>query len=280
MKNAISSDLYKLRKSNYFYVCLIISIILSIATVFLMDFAFKNIEQNSTSEQGGVTVEIGNEVTSEADTDALMNAPTGSSSMATFFGSSSAALLLAVVISLFVGSEFNNGTIKNSASTNLSRSKLYASKTIVGVLAGLFYFLVSGIIATCFATFLWGFGDISAGFWSDTLLSIGVQGLIIAAYISVFTMFSMLIRQNGGSLAANICFLEFLTLIVQLMMFAAKQLFGWEINLTQYLLDVNMTNVATNFTSKIFIQGALVALGYFVVTYIIGVTSFKARDIK
>ena len=280
MKNSISSDLFKLRKSNYFYVCLIISIILSVATVFLMDFAYKNLKQSSTSEPSGVTVEIGNEVTSEANTDVLMNAPTGSSTMATFFGSSSAALLLAVVISLFVGSEFNNGTIKNSASTNLSRSKLYASKTIVGVLAGLFYFLVSGIIATLFATFLWGFGDISAGFWSDTLLSIGVEGLIIAAYVSVFTMFSMLIRQNGGSLAANICFLEFLTLIVQLMMFAAKQLFDWEINLTQYLLDVNMTNVATNFTSKIFIQGALVALGYFVVTYIIGVTSFKARDIK
>ncbi len=280
MKNAIRSDIFKLRKSNYFFICLFISIAISVVTVFIMDFSFKNMEQTSSGPQTGVTVEIGENITEEANTDAIMNAPTGSSTMATFFGTGSSTLLLAVVIALFVGSEFNNGTIKNISSTNISRGKIYASKTIVGVLTGLIYFLTSGIAATITATIMWGFGDIGTDFWSDNLLSIGVQCLIIAAYISVFTMFSMLIRQNGGSLAANICFLEFLTLIIQLGMLALKQLFALDINLTQYLLDVNMSNVATNFTSKIFLQGTLVALGYFVVTYIIGSATFKERDIK
>ena len=40
--------------------------------------------------------------------------------------------------------------------------------------------------------------------------------LLTCAFVSIFVMFSMLIRQNGGSLAANICFLEFVSLIVML----------------------------------------------------------------
>ena len=65
MLHLIRSDLYKLKKSNYLWVCLLIALILGTGTIFLLDFTYKmtgdqmqaQLEQvQSEMEETGVSV--------------------------------------------------------------------------------------------------------------------------------------------------------------------------------------------------------------------------------
>ncbi len=63
----------------------------------------------------------------------------------------STTLLMAVLISLFVGSEFSNGTVKIIASRNYSRLKIDLSKLLVGILTSVLFTLVFVLAANiCF----------------------------------------------------------------------------------------------------------------------------------
>ena len=65
MKSLVKCDIYKLKKSRYFWICLIISVLLAAATVFLLDFTYKlageNMEaqieqQQAAMEESGLSV--------------------------------------------------------------------------------------------------------------------------------------------------------------------------------------------------------------------------------
>ena len=171
MLNLIRSDIFKLKKAKYFWILLIINILLAVGTVCLLDFTYKlagdSIEAQLSQEQAALD-DAGMNVSVEG-------IPTGhdqlstSSQMLTFFAGNT-TLLMAVLISLFVGSEFNNGTVKIIASRNYSRLKIYLSKLFVGILASVLFTLVFVLAATMTATALWGFGDVSGSYASQLLL--------------------------------------------------------------------------------------------------------------
>ena len=104
--------------------------------------------------------------------------------------------------------------------------------------------------------------------------------LLTCAFVSIFVMFSMLIRQNGGSLAANICFLEFVSLIVMLGEMLVKKISGKEIILSNYLIDTNMNAIAAGLNKTIAVRSLCVAFGFFLAAMLVGMFSFQKRDIK
>ena len=281
MRHLLRSDFYKLRKAKYFWVCLLINLLLAAGTVFLLDFTYKltgdQMEaqmqaQQETLDESGVNLTVDNIPQSYEDLNA-------SGQMITFFAGNT-TLLLAVLISLFVGSEFNNGTIKNIASKNYSRAQIYLSKLIVSVLVSILFTLLFAVVSTAAATILWGFGDVASGFWADTAAAAGLELLLCSAYASVFVMFSMLIRQNGGSLAANICFLEFVSLIVMLGEVALKQIFDKTLTLSDYLIDMNMNALTAGLNRTVVLRSLGVFAGYFLVALCIGMFTFQKRDIR
>ena len=281
MINLLRNDFYKLGKAKYFWVCLIETVVLAAASIFLLDFTYKiggdqmaaQMEQQQEAlDENGINISTQGVPGSYEELSA-------SGQMLSFFAGNT-TLLLAVLVSLFVGSEFNNGTIKNIASRNYSRSKIYLSKLIVCVVTGVAFTLLYVAVSTAAATALWGFGDIAAGFWPDFFKAAGIELLLGSAFVSVFVMFSMLIRQNGGSLAANICFLEFISLLVMLGEILIKKLSGRTIALSDYLIDTNMAAVSGGLTRTIAIRGITVALCFLAAAAIIGLVSFKKRDIK
>ena len=93
-------------------------------------------------------------------------------------------------------------------------------------------------------------------------------------------MFSMLIRQNGGSLAANICFLEFVSLIVMLGEVALKQIFDKTLTLSDYLIDMNMNALTAGLNRTVVLRSLGVFAGYFLVALCIGMFTFQKRDIR
>lgn len=281
MLNIIRSDIYKLKKSRYFWICLAISIALAVATIFILDFTYKLAgdqmeaqlqQQEQTMQETGMNVSVGGMAQSYDDLNA-------SSQILTFFASNT-PLILAILISLFVGSEFNNGTIKNMASKNYSRLQLYGSKLITSCAAGILFTLVTVAASTVTATALWGFGDTPEHYWTELLASAGLELLLICAFVSIFVMISFLIRQNGGSLAANIGFLEFFYLFVVLGEAAVNKIFHQDIALSNYLIDANMTAITEGLNKTVVTRSLCTALGFFLATAFIGIISFQKRDIK
>lgn len=281
MLNLIRSDIFKLRKAKYFWILLFINILLAVGTVCLLDFTYKlagdSIEAQLSQEQAALD-DAGMNVSVEG-------IPTGhdqlsaSSQMLTFFAGNT-TLLMAVLISLFVGSEFNNGTVKIIASRNYSRLKIYLSKLFVGILASVLFTLVFVLAATMTATALWGFGDVSGSYASQLLLKGALELLLGASYVSLFVMFSFLIRQSGGSLAANICFLEFTSLVVTLGEMLIHHFLGRTVTLSDYLPDMCMTALTQNPDRNTLLRAALVGVCFLLVPTLVGAANFRKRDIK
>lgn len=281
MLNLIRSDIFKLRKAKYFWILLFINILLAVGTVCLLDFTYKlagdSMEAQLTQEQAALD-DAGMNVSVEG-------IPTGhdqlsaSSQMLTFFAGNT-TLLMAVLISLFVGSEFNNGTVKIIASRNYSRLKIYLSKLFVGILASVLFTLVFVLAATMTATALWGFGDVSGSYASQLLLKGALELLLGASYVSLFVMFSFLIRQSGGSLAANICFLEFTSLVVTLGEMLIHHFLGRTVTLSDYLPDMCMTALTQNPDRNTLLRAALVGVCFLLVPTLVGAANFRKRDIK
>ena len=281
MLNLIRSDIFKLRKAKYFWILLFINILLAVGTVYLLDFTYKlagdSMEAQLTQEQATLD-DAGMNVSVEG-------IPTGhdqlsaSGQLLTFFAGNT-TLLMSVLISLFVGSEFNNGTVKIIASRNYSRLKIYLSKLLVGILASILFTLVFVLAATLTATALWGFGDVSGSYASQLLLKGALELLLGASYVSLFVMFSFLIRQNGGSLAANICFLEFTSLVVTLGEMLIHHFLGRTVTLSDYLPDMCMTALTQNPDRNTLLRAALVGVSFLLVPAVLGAASFRKRDIK
>lgn len=281
MLNLIRSDIFKLRKAKYFWILLFINILLAVGTVCLLDFTYKlagdSMEAQLTQEQAALD-DAGMNVSVEG-------IPTGhdqlstSSQMLTFFAGNT-TLLMSVLISLFVGSEFNNGTVKIIASRNYSRLKIYLSKLFVGILASVLFTLVFVLAATLTATALWGFGDVSGSYASQLLLKGALELLLGASYVSLFVMFSFLIRQSGGSLAANICFLEFTSLVVTLGEMLIHHFLGRTVTLSDYLPDMCMTALTQNPDRNTLLRAALVGVCFLLVPTLVGAANFRKRDIK
>lgn len=281
MLNLIRSDFYKLKKAKYFWICMGITIALAIGTIFLLDFTYKMQgelmaaqmeQQQSGLDEAGMNLSIEGFPASQEDL-------TASSQLLSFFGGN-ITLLLAVLISLFVGSEFNNGTIKNIATKNYSRGKIYLSKLITSILVSILFTLIFVFVSTITATFLWGFGDVTSGYWANTLAAAGIELLLISAFASIFVMFSIIIRQNGGSLAANICFLEFTSLVIMIGEMLLKKITGKSILLSGYLLDTNMLAIYSDPGKSTMIRGAVVGILFLAAAWGIGMWNFSKRDIK
>ena len=281
MLNLIRSDIFKLRKAKYFWILLFINILLAVGTVYLLDFTYKlagdSMEAQLTQEQAALD-DAGMNVSVEG-------IPTGhdqlsaSGQLLTFFAGNT-TLLMSVLISLFVGSEFNNGTVKIIASRNYSRLKIYLSKLLVGILASILFTLVFVLAAPLTATALWGFGDVSGSYASQLLLKGALELLLGASYVSLFVMFSILIRQSGGSLAANICFLEFTSLLVTLGEMLIHHFLGRTVTLSDYLPDMCMTALTQNPDRNTLLRAALVGVCFLLVPAVLGAASFRKRDIK
>lgn len=281
MRHLIKSDFYKLKKAKSFWICMIIAAALAVFSVLAMDFSVKLMEQipqqaaqdQAMLEESGLNISTnGIPMTSED-----LNA----SSMLLIQFAGTTTILIAIFVSLFVGGEFSHGTIKNLASKNYTRAQIYFSKLIVSIIAAIGMTVFYAIVATILGTALWGFGNVEHSFTVNLCKGIPIELLLVSAFTALFVMFSMLIRQNGGALAANIFFLEFISLIVMIGEMIVNKIFDTSITLSNYLIDTNMTQIATSeITGRLAARSICVGLGFFVAATIVGLLSFQKRDIK
>lgn len=253
MSGLLRSDFYKLSKLKSFPICLLICVAFSVASIFILDF--------SNQVLGGPELQFADQI------------------FPAFANNSS--LFFCIVISIFAASEFGFGTIKNTASRGFSRSAIYLSKLLVSFVITVVFVLASVLGYGVSAAALWGLGDLPSGFWGNLALLAALQLLLNLAFASVFVMISMLVRQTGGAIAINICVLQFAGTFVSLAQYALQYFFEVEIHLSNYLISGNIALLSGGFPQpEQEVQALVVGVVYLAAAAVLGIWSFRRRDIK
>jgi ABC-2 type transport system permease protein len=270
MRRLLKADWYKLLKMKSFFICAFICLALAVANVLMQNYSVESMKEAiADAARQGQTLEPW-----------MSTDLSASNQLAGSFGMIG-ALFSSIVISIFAANEFGFGTMKNTASQQFGRYKIYLSKLIIsGIIAMIFVLLYA---AGSFLTgmILWGFGNPQPGFFPEILGIIGLQLLLNLAYASVFTMFAFLIRSTGGTVAINICLMQFFSLAVQIGQMLLEKLFKISIPFTDYLISTNMNQLTSGVLSKELTQQSLIAgIGFLVIPAALGILWFQKRDIK
>ena len=186
MLNLIRADIYKLLKSTSFRVC---------GVLFLLLMGSENFLYHLVEKMGG-------------------GAGTQTTVISRIQGTDiSYQILLAIVISLFIGSEYTCGTIKNLASKHYERNKIFASKWIVSVLLATVYFAASVVIVGITAMFYWKTGDMSGTVISDTAGFLFTKYILVLSITSLYVMAAFIIRKTQFVLPVVIIGLDVIGII-------------------------------------------------------------------
>ena len=252
--NSFKSEFYKLRKLKVFYICLIACV----AAAFLVPLAIK---------QAIATGELFSPF-AIGSIDALFYS----------LGMPILSLIIAVFVSIFVSSEFHNGTMKNIVSKGVRREVLFLAKFTVCALAATAMYIFYIAFAICSGAIFLGF-DPNGTFAADTFIGVVcLIWLLLLAYTAVFTAFGMLLRSNGASIAVNICLVSIFPTLLN----ALDYLFHFSgFKISSLWIDGNLTAIATmSPASGDIISASVVGIVWLAIAVTGGILLFKKHDIK
>lgn len=111
-----------------------------------------------------------------------------------FVGGIYLGIVLSVFVSLFIGTEFSDGTIRNKLTVGHSRNEIYLSNLITCTCVSLFYHIV-------YIAVLFGAGSLLLKSWETPLKILAVMTVLslaaVVALAAVFTMLAMLIHNRS-----------------------------------------------------------------------------------
>jgi len=183
-------------------------------------------------------------------------------------------ILIGIFISIFVSNEFSLGTIKNILSIGYKKSSFYLSKLITVSVASV-AIMFSMIVVSCV---IFGIGD-SVGL-SDILnfaRMLLVQSLLHIAFASLFLMVAIIIRNNSGVMATNICLV--LSASVIFVMLSTHFEFGKTLR-SLWLAPNVVAMTDTNPLTYIVTRAIIVGFFYLIVSSSLGMFIFKRQDVK
>lgn len=120
---------------------------------------------------------------------------------AMFEGAAYLSIIISVFIGMFIGTEYNEGTLRNKILTGHSRWSLYFANLIVCVAAALIFYTLSLLTTAGVAIILqWEFGMQAGQLFPLILSSIGP----VLVYTALFTVIDMLVGRRAESLVFSI----------------------------------------------------------------------------
>ena len=122
-----------------------------------------------------------------------------------------------IFCSLFSGTEYSDGTIRNKLIVGHTRTSIYCSGWLISILAAVFMGLAFLLSYVVFASLFLGAPKASVG---SMLFWMFVSLFVITAYVSVFHMLSMLITKKSTS--AVICLIGLMVLFALAIMIKGR----------------------------------------------------------
>ena len=189
-------------------------------------------------------------------------------------------IAISIFTSLFVGTDFSDGTIRNKIIIGKRRVIIYFSNLITSVFVGLIYFLLYFFIFTIVGNFLFS----SLNIPSEVLLYLFFDCIfIIAVLSSIFTFISMLIPNKTYSAVASILLIFWLIVfgaIIQQKLISAT---GFEKEIYQFLYDILPTGQGLQIASLKAINYKIFPIYSFLLMLMInflGILKFNKKELK
>lgn len=183
--------------------------------------------------------------------------------------------LIGIFAVMFAVSEFSYGTIKNIASKGYRREFIYLSKFITALVVAIVNILLS--FATSFITAqiminnrLPEFFNIDNSFWE----TVGKNSLQLLAYLSIAIFLAMFFRSLGSSLAIFLAFVFLESSAAALINQLLKDVLKLEFTIDPYTIFGAFVD------SDQLVRGVIVLLVYIAIATVVGIYTFKQRDIN
>ncbi len=263
MINTLKSDFYKLLRQKSFYVCLLLSMLAAALSMFIenqslkMMYAQYNIPYDP-SEAGMTGIAF------------LQNGITMINPM-----------YLLIFMVLFVSMEFSKGTLKNQVSRGRLRSKIYLSKLVVTVVSALVFMVLTLCAGYLMSVQIGGAGEaMTKEIALSILKSFGFYFLTLVSYLSLFLMFTFLVRSTGFALAIVLLTDLFIGLLSKLINMSVKYLFNVDFSALKYWIGSCFTMLPENATQNDILIRIAICVSYSILSTAIGVYAFWRSEIK
>lgn len=265
MINILSSALYRIIKSKYMYVCLILALILPVLSNALV---YVIIDIAESAGAGSVVTYFADPVQNIAIMCRIDN---------------DNALFVLIAVALFVASEFADGNLRNTIIANKSRTQIYLAYLVVAFLMVFAVVFVSTL--STFISSLAFFGNpegFSAGYMVGALFAyLGVQ-LITMSFVGAGTMFLCMLfkKRTGGIIMSIVIFVLVLPLVIELVKNALMFSTTVSLEALSWIPLLNLTLISST------IDGALIAKCVLELIVLLGALLtgmafyFKRTDIK
>lgn len=169
MTKLIRADLARMFKTKSFWICGVLSVVMVFGNFLLRYLNNKEIVQT-----------LGN---------------------CLFADSSNIVLFAAIFSSLFLGTDYSNGTIRNKMIVGHGRCSIYFSNLIISSIGGLLYSIVSRVSVLIFGLLAGGKLGISGG---EFVFKIVITLLSMISVCSLFTLVGMLISAKSSNVVVTL----------------------------------------------------------------------------
>lgn len=261
MCNLLKSDFYKLIRSKSLKICWLIVLFFAVIVPIINNAVMDQIEKQINSN-GSITMPIYDGFHAIFDS---------------FSGAGNILIILAILVPIYVSSEFTNGTMKNIASKSFTRTQIYLSKLIVMLIVNTIIMISFVAVSTVTSTILWGFGEPTKDALFQILRLFGLEILLFCGLTALFNMISMLIKNVGGSIAVSICILIFTEIIILILhTFVFK-----DTDISKFWIVYNTSTIsALKLTSESIRIALINGIGFIIIPTIFGCYMFNKKDIK
>lgn len=249
MLNLLSADFYKLKHNKSYWICTLIAVLFGVLIALI----------NWGQSRGG---------SGDIPSEVVIN------SMAMVIYYNTIPFFAAIFISMFITSEYTNGTIKSIVSKGFGRELTYLSKLVVAAVATAVILLAAMLTTYIGCSIAFGFDAADIG----KLLQIFAFELPPhIAFAAFFTMIATVLKNSGSSIAICLSSLMFVDLALSLL----TAVLHIKLDLGQYWLSKIVGNMCiVNPPIDYVIRAVIVSTVVFIVSTAIGMFVFKKRDIK
>ena len=265
MINLLVSDFYKLKKNKAFLICVILCIVIGALMVPAYEANLQaDLKYESTDHDYVEALEI------SLQTSAVW-------ALKKFLPFNYNALLIGIFIAVFITSEFTYGTVKNTLSRGVERSKIFLSKFLVCSAAALLMQILFILMLVISGSIVWGYDTHSISSFSGVIRVVLTQLLAILSFTALFTFISTAIRAYGGAIAIIILY----TTVISTVLTAFSLIFGFRESTRDYWLGGVIYKLAavTPLPGDVS-HGITVVLIWGILSLVIGIILFKKMDVK
>ena len=184
-------------------------------------------------------------------------------------------VLIGILVSIGICSEYHSKTFKNIWSRGFSRAQVFIAKSIVYSVAAIMYAAVLMILGLLIGTVLWGIGPIN----TNVILSLLIQLVMSVAYAMIFVMVAFVFKNTAISVVIAVSCPSMITLGGTILDYILE----WRqinIKVSDYLLSANLSFLAIGDASSFVMARAfLIAVAYIITGLTFGLYSMRKDEI-